>query len=396
MWAWIVQLLSSWSMRSNAVDWQVGGAKVEEAFFEGFEIEEVLIELDGPRLFYASTSFCPMLFMLVDEDELHLRHLVVPASQPMLGKLKTGLLTVREAFDQPLLWVVDTNFNYSPQAAWHSELSALPNDVLPEQGVMLWPHRQPMFSLRAIGDGLAEGAVPASVIRQVIDVASTALRKAALFVTNEPTRQGRLRKSLKRLYDLPAQRFAYRSFEIAFGAPVETADKTSSLWENDENELAPLGAALEKVITAATSEDQLESLDITLLEAVEKLVPPLSGVVSEFEVGGRIVNAKGRKYALKREDSQRVKKVLQKVRGREEKISTLEGMVSEMDRDNLTFTLRQTSDDRDHVCAFSSDLFDEVLAAFSQAVRVTVSGRETLKNGNIEVSIFNLNEPAKH
>lgn len=99
---------------------------------------------------------------------------------------------------------------------------------------------------------------------------------------------------------------------------------------------------------------------------------------------------------MKREDSQRVKKVLQKVRGREEKISTLEGMVSEMDRDNLTFTLRQTSDDRDHVCAFSSDLFDEVLAAFSQVVRVTVSGRETLMNGNIEVSIFSLNEPAKH
>lgn len=378
------------------MDWQVDGATVEATFFENFKIEEVLIEFDGPRLFYATTSFCPMLFMLVDEDELHLRHLVVPASQAMLGNLKKGLLTVREALHQPLLWVVDTNLDYSPQAAWRSDLMALPKEVLPEPGVMLWPHLQPTFSLRAIGDGLTEGAVPASVIRQVVDGASTALRKAALYVTDEPSRQGRVRKSLKRLYDLPAQRFAYRSFEIAFGEPEETAGKATPLWEDEEDELAPLGAALEKVITAAASEDQLESLDITLLEAVEKLVPPLSGVVSEFEVGGRIVNAAGRKYSLKREDSQRVKKVLQKVRGREEKISTLEGMVSEMDRDNLTFTLRQTSDDKDHVCSFSSDIFDEVLEAFSQAVRVTVSGRETLKNGNIEVSIFNLNEPAKH
>ena len=44
---------------------------------------------------------------------------------------------------------------------------------------------------------------------------------------------------------------------------------------------------------------------------------------------------------------------------------------------------------KDHVCSFSAEIFDEVMAAFVSESRVAISGRETLKNGNIDVSIFN-------
>ena len=63
-----------------------------------------------------------------------------------------------------------------------------------------------------------------------------------------------------------------------------------------------------------------------------------------------------------------------------------------MDKDNFTFTLRGTDDGREHFCSFPPELIDEVLLAFNTDKRVTVSGRETLGNGNIEVSIVATSE----
>ncbi|MDY6842319.1 MAG: hypothetical protein SV429_12690, partial [Pseudomonadota bacterium] len=244
--------------------------------------------------------------------------------------------------------------------------------------------------LRAIGEGLAAGGVPASVIKQVVDGASTALRKAASYVLNEPSKQGRVRNSQKRLYDLPVQHFTYNSFEVAFRLPDE---RQTALLQEDESEMQQIGTVLADAIQKSTDtkavDETLAKLKIELLEALEKLVPPLSGIVTEYEVGGTILGNEGRVFRLDRETSKKVKTVLQQIRGREEKITTLEGVVAEMDRDNLSFTLRQTSDGKDRNCTFSPDIFDEVMEAFVQATPVAISGRETLKNGNIEVSIFN-------
>jgi len=245
--------------------------------------------------------------------------------------------------------------------------------------------------LRAIGEGLSAGTVPASVIRQVVEGASTALRKTAAHVFKEPGKQGRASNYRRRLYDLPVQHFAYNSFEVAFSLPNTQQERL--LQDEDDAEMLLIGNMLADAIIRSTGikdgDSTLETLDIELLEALEKLVPPLSGTVTEFEVGGTILGQTDKSFRLNREASKHVKKALQSVRNKEEKITTLEGLVSQMDRDNLSFTLRQTSDNRDHVCAFSSEIFDEVMDAFVHENRVAISGRETLKNGNIDVSIFN-------
>lgn len=372
------------------MDWQVNDqATTDPAYFSSFEIQHVLIEFDGPRLFTAKTPLCTALFMLVDEDDQAMRFIVAPTDARIVKQLEQGLITVRSALDQTLIWIVETDYAYTSTKAWNTTLADLPEIVLPQQGVMLWPHLQPAFSLRAIGEGLAAGGVPASVIKQVVDGASTALRKAASHVLNEPSRQGRVRNSQKRLYDLPVQHFAYNSFEVAFRLPNE---QQTDLLQEGESEMQQIGAVLANAIQTSTdthAEETLLTLEIELLEALEKLVPPLSGVVTEYEVAGTILGNEGRVFRLNRDISKQVKTVLQQVRGREEKITTLEGVVAEMDRDNLSFTLRQTSDSKDRHCTFSPDVFDEVLEAFVQATLVAISGRETLKNGNIEVSIFN-------
>lgn len=372
------------------MDWQIKGLATDPAYFSRIEIQHVLIELDGPRLFTAETPLCTALFMLVDEDDQAMRFIVAPTDARIVHQLEQGLITVRSALDQALVWVVEADYAYAPTGVWSITLADLPESVLPQKGVMLWPHLQPAFSLRAIGEGLAAGGVPASVIKQVVDGASTALRKAASYVLNEPSKQGRVRNSQKRLYDLPVQHFTYNSFEVAFRLPDE---RQTALLQEDESEMQQIGTVLADAIQKSTDtkavDETLAKLKIELLEALEKLVPPLSGIVTEYEVGGTILGNEGRVFRLDRETSKKVKTVLQQIRGREEKITTLEGVVAEMDRDNLSFTLRQTSDGKDRNCTFSPDIFDEVMEAFVQATPVAISGRETLKNGNIEVSIFN-------
>lgn len=371
------------------MDWSVDGQEYDPGYFRGFEIQGILIDVDGPRLFTARIPLCMVLFMLVDEDENTMRYIVVPTSESIVGKLEKGLITVRDALDQPLLWVVDTDFDQQPLVAWSTALARLPECVLPQRGRMLWPHQQPAFSLRAIGEGLSAGAVPASVIRQVVEGASTALRKAAAQVFEDTGKQGRARNSRRRLYDLPVQYIAYNSFEVAFSMP----ERQHGLFDNDD-EVQQLGAALSDAIAASVATEDsdagsLDALQMDLLEAVEKLVPPLSGVITEFEVGGTILGNDVPPFRLNRTVAKRVKCMLETRRDAEEKITTLKGLVSEMDRDNFSFTLRQSSDCRDHVCFFSAEMFDEVLDAFVHEHSVEISGRETLKNGNIDVSIFN-------
>jgi hypothetical protein len=371
------------------MDWQVQGLATDPAYFSRIEIQHVLIEFDGPRLFTAQTPLCTALFMLVDEDDQRMRFIVAPTDARTVQHLEQGLITVRSALDQALVWVVETDYAYAVSEAWNTTLADLPESVLPQKGVMLWPHLQPAFSLRAIGEGLSVGVIPASVIKQVVDGASTALRKAASHILNEPSKQGRIKNSHKRLYDLPVQHFAYNSFEVAFRLPEE---QQADLLLEDESEMQQVGIALANAIQTSIDTDAdaaLVNLEIELLEALEKLVPPLSGIVTEYEVGGAILGHEGRVLRLNREISKQVKTALQQIRGRDEKIATLEGVVAEMDRDNLSFTLRQTSDGKDHNCTFPPEVFDEVMDAFVQATPVVISGRETLKNGNIEVSIFN-------
>jgi hypothetical protein len=201
------------------MDWNIKGLACSSSDFDGFEIQSILIDVDGPRLFSAQTRVCTALFMLVDENESSMRFVVVPTDDRMLAKLESGSLTVRAALDQPLLWVLETSHSFCPKNAWRTTLAELPESILPQKGRMLRAHLQPAFRLRAIGEGLSAGTVPASVIRQVVEGASTALRKTAAHVFKEPSKQGRASNSRRRLYDLPVQHFAYNSFEVAFSLP---------------------------------------------------------------------------------------------------------------------------------------------------------------------------------
>ena len=372
------------------MDWQVAGITCSTEAFDPIRMEEVLFELDGPRIFTAQSASGLLLFYLADESNEALRYLVVPTNERILTRLKTGTCTVRNALAQPWLWVLDCDHHNTPLKCSQTTLDAIPAEVLPQKGITLWPHLEPLFALRAIGDGLIEGSIPASVISHVINGATTALKKVTNRVFAAANSQGRKSNALRQFYDLPAQGFAYNSFEIAFGLPKAIQSQSLSTIEDNAlvSDFAAIGQQLQQAIQWATSASDDETpLDIDLLEALEKLVPPQTGIVKSIEVRGRIFSNAQFRYQLTRDTSHRVRTTLRNARQREEKITTVTGLIPALDKDNYIFTLRQTSDNRNHQCFFDSELLDEILDAFNTDKQVEVSGRENLANGDIDVSI---------
>ena len=373
------------------MDWEPHTSFPDLSTFDGLKPSEVLYDFDGPRVFAANALMGELLCFLADDDGQTLRFIAAPTNSTILAKLKSGTVTVREALDQPWVWFVDSSYSGEVIAAWQGTLSEAPADTLPQKGVMLWPHLEPVFALRALGDDLCEGSVPMSVIRQVIDGASTALKKIANSVFEDARRQGRKANTIRQFYDLPAIGFSYNSFEIAFRLP-DSKQSSLSGFATDEALAAfsEMGEKLELALNWAIDAraDEATPLAIELLEALEKLVPPKSGIVKSVEVRGQIFSDPLIKYSLTREASTSVRKALGAARANQEKISTVHGLVREFDKDDFSFTLRETSDGKDHVCRFQPEYYDELVEAFNTDERITISGMENIKTYEIDVSLI--------
>jgi hypothetical protein len=124
--------------------------------------------------------------------------------------------------------------------------------------------------------------------------------------------------------------------------------------------------------------------EVGFVEALEKLVPPMYGVVEQVELRGRIFND-SRRYVLNRGTTKRVKKYLTSYRANERTLVTVEGVVDELDRGRLTFIMRRTDDGLDRTFTFSEEFLDDVMIAFNSSVRVIVSGRHATKKQPIEM-----------
>lgn len=379
------------------MDWVISGPAADVACFGRFEPVEILYEYDGPRIFTANSTLGELLCFLADDDGKTLRYIAAPTNPNILEKLKNGYRPLRDALDQPWVWFVDFGYDGAPVAAWQGTLADAPADVLPQKGVMLWPHLEPIFALRAVGEGLSEGNVPMSVIHQVIEGATTALKKIANQVFDEAKSHGRKANTLRQFYDLPAQSFAYNSFEVAFRLPERKTDILSATGAQDEATaaFAEIGKRLETALQWAKNPDEnAEPLSIELLEALEKLVPPQTGIVKSIEVRGRMFSGATPHFTLSRETSKRVRRALTKARAVQEQISKVTGLVREFDKDALSFTLRDTDDDKEHVCRFPPEFYDDLYEIFDTDQRVTISGRENLKTSEIDVSLVSREQSA--
>lgn len=116
----------------------IPGKPADAAQFTPFRPATVLYELDTPRTFtFIPTDGELYLAHWFDESETAIRYLVVPFSSALQSRLESGRLSLRDALDQPRLWVVDVNNQSEPIVVTRTTLEDLPADELPTEGTLL-------------------------------------------------------------------------------------------------------------------------------------------------------------------------------------------------------------------------------------------------------------------
>jgi hypothetical protein len=118
--------------------WPVAGKEIDAARFSPLQPAEVLYDFDGPRTFtYSDQEGELCLAHWCDADRDIDRYLVVPFSRRLADSLKSGQLPLRDALDQPRLWVIDVERAGAIRKAWRVDPADLPADVLPQPGTLL-------------------------------------------------------------------------------------------------------------------------------------------------------------------------------------------------------------------------------------------------------------------
>ena len=145
----------------NTFNWANQAAPVDAAIFKDYRVVDVLYDFDGPRIFTAQTPLGLMLFYLADAQIDSSYYIAAPTSDSIIALLTSGVRAVRDALNQPWIWFVQTRPDGAPVAAWQGTLADAPADALPQPGIMLWSHLEPVFALRALGDGFYRSHAPA-------------------------------------------------------------------------------------------------------------------------------------------------------------------------------------------------------------------------------------------
>ena len=355
--------------------WKINYPCSTERFLER-NLVEVLYEFEGSKIFLAeSNSLLYLWYEAVQDGDSDLRRfLVVPTDSRLVSKLKEGAKTVHDALNQPWLWTVDLDLQDRVVAAGVMPLEKVPIGSKPEKDATLWPHLEPLLFYRLIGEGLSEGHIPASVAARALGRPVAALKRLLESIGNSPG-QGRPEEALRRAYDLPAQRFAFNSFEVSFGVP---SMQLSLDWGSD-SEYRQAAVQLKSAIAWLHSNDEgiAPTPSVQLLEVLKELAPPAHGQVVRAEIGGQLVG-NGVRVMLSRDDRSAVTKAIARYQIQGPELARIEGRIGEFDKDNLTFILRDRSNIEPEVrCSFVEEQYDDLDEAFHSDRRVVHIGRKT-------------------
>lgn len=268
---------------------------------------------------------------------------MVPTSAAIVDELKSGRRAVREALEQPWVWLVDQGHDGSHLEAWSGRPDGLPQKALPEPGTMLYAHLEPLLRVRMIGDDLKRGAIPGSVVQRAVDSVQKTLRGLIGLIDEASSQVGRPAESLRRLYDLPAVSLSYGSFAISFGAPPlpVQVDLANAKAGEDARNIERLRVLLSKGLAWAYKAgvgapiDALDDEMARIVAAIEPLAPPLTGQVCEVEVGGRLSTVgvgSSTRRVLTRATKKAMKTALKARPMLSERIAEAVGAIDEMDK----------------------------------------------------------------
>jgi len=138
-----------------------------------FPPEEMLFEYNGPLIFTFKTRWNGIaIAYLSDEEDNVLRYVIAPTNSSIVERLKSGIISVRNALEQPMIWLADvTTSNWSVSRSWQIQIKDLPEDALPKPEVMLYPNLEPLQTIKEKDEQITEGNIEVlDTVKQLRDV----------------------------------------------------------------------------------------------------------------------------------------------------------------------------------------------------------------------------------
>jgi len=385
--------------------WNPEKPPLNHRLFPTLDPKETLYEFDGPRIFTILDADGELnLAYWSDESDEFTRYVVVPTSPGIIQMLKDGQISVWDALDQPRSWICDTRPDGQVAEVYRVDFDSLPPDTLPAPSVMLLPSLEPLLTLRAVGKSIVPGAVPGSVLRSCVEGVQKSFKFLSEYVLGMNPQRGRPDEFMRHLFDLPTQRVAFRSFEIGFRMPLDSrALLTSSGEKTPESEtLDQVGGLLVKGLNwlkSAAGEEGIYSAanpaeGESLFRALKELTPSSQGNIERIELSGRLFGPMSTPYLLNQSDRLRVNAAIRN-RSLEPKLLDLQGRIRELDRDRLSFELREigSAEMPAQRFVFDEELLEDVFQAFQDERRVRVAARTfPVRNVAYAIAISSPNE----
>lgn len=353
--------------------WSIAGEKAGWPDMGSLEPLCVLMDYDGPRFFVAKSNDRNFFLVYqIGEDQTRERFLLVPATERFIEDIQANRVNLRDALTTSrLVWFVDRFRNGTLSDSHSIDVTDVPDDVLPESGVYLFPSAEPLLRLKLNGEGLGPDQVPGSVVKRAIEAATGAMKVLVRHIQQRKSQTGRPAESLRRLFDLPARDFAFGSFVISFASP-EGIDQPQL---DEADTLKEVGRLLTEGLKWATEPQGREAPKEeewgAIVEAIAKLAPPAKGKVKSVEVGGSLVIAPSTAIVLTRTATERVSNA-RKTTGKERKVRSFEGYIRAFDKTHLTFILRDAKEADIRKVQFGEDEYDDAYLAFETGERVTI------------------------
>ncbi|MBL8813204.1 MAG: MarR family transcriptional regulator [Planctomycetaceae bacterium] len=110
----------------------------DKTLFGAFEPKDVLIWLDGPRTFTLldQDGMLCLAHWLQEVGELW-QYVVVPVNESILRELNNGDLSLRDALNQPRVYLVNVNADFAVEIVYLTSWEDLPQAALPTPGTMI-------------------------------------------------------------------------------------------------------------------------------------------------------------------------------------------------------------------------------------------------------------------
>ncbi len=369
-----------------------------------FPTDEMLFEYNGPLIFTFKTHWNGIaLAYLSDEEENILRYVIAPTCESIVKRLKSGIISILDALDQPMTWLADITTDGVIRRSWLIHIKDLPEDAIPKPDVLLYPHLEPLLTIKANGRQIKDGDMPAQVIKQVVSGVESAIKGLFDYARSHHGRSGRPPDALRFLYKLNTQQFTFGSLKMSFREPEWPVQQEFDFPEHEALKEAfskvkeifdkgILWAADNKNDAAPDFGENTSPKDMKhILKAVKELTP--YGDIETVELSGTILESIHQKHEsvhLTHESRRKVSRILRTITDTDDEYSVFDkvGVIRELDRDNHTFSLREITDMPEQQCSFSAEHIDPILEAFNEETRVHIVGQFSKEQQIVEVKII--------